>query len=85
MEKLGVDTVRAKLRYGHAPRDLGAEVVGIVVEPPHPKRSFVEAWLAEKDAADRKHRTRINLWTLIFAAIGAATGIAGIVVGLLHR
>jgi hypothetical protein len=83
MERLGVDTVRAKLR--DAGQGSAAEVRHIVDKQPSPSRGFVEDWLAEKDAADRKHRAKIDLWTLIFAATGAAVGVIGIVVALLHR
>ena len=66
MAKLGVDTVRTKLR-DNAGIGPGSEVKYIVSEPPPPSRAFVEDWLAEGDAADRKRRAKIDLWTLTFA------------------
>jgi hypothetical protein len=78
MEELGVENVRAKLAYGHTARELDAPVSDIVDKPPHPNRRFVEAWLAEKDAAERKQR----VWTLICAAVAAATGIIAVLLGI---
>src|SRR5262249_39067089 len=60
MEGLGAETVRAKLAQAGA--DTGTGVLQIVGNPPHPTRKFIEAWLAEQDAAERKRRDRMSGW-----------------------
>jgi len=83
MEGLGSETVRAKLAQSGV--GTGADVLQIVGEPPHPTRKFTERWLAEKDAAERKRRDRVDGWTLVFAAIGAGTGLALLALALSSR
>jgi hypothetical protein len=68
MEVLDTDTVRAKLTQ--AGPGTTSDVLHIAGEPPFSARKFIEAWLAEKGAAERKRRERIDGWTLAFAAIG---------------
>ena len=76
LKKLDVETVRIKLAYGNTAPEPDASVRGIVDQPPLPTRGFVEPWLAEMDAAERKHRARIDCWTLAFAAVAAVSGLA---------
>jgi hypothetical protein len=80
MERLSVETVQLKIAYGNAEPQPDAKVRNIVTELPLPTRAFVEAWLADKDAADRKRRARTDFWTLLFAAVAAAPIIWGIIV-----
>ena len=39
---------------------------------------LIEAWLAEKNAAARKYRVRIDILALILGAIGVAIGVAAL-------
>jgi hypothetical protein len=71
LEKLDVDTVRAKLDYGHTGPSINASVRGIVESEPLPSRGFVEAWLAKKAARWAK----IAYATLVCAAIGAVASV----------
>jgi hypothetical protein len=72
------------LLEGMDTHDADAIVPGIVGEPPHPPRSFVEAWLvAHEDATPRKNLW-IILWRLIAIAIAAA-GVAGAVIAAWPR
>jgi hypothetical protein len=59
--------------------------MGIVDDAPHPPRRLAEDWLAKKDATERKHRARVDHWTLVFAAIGAFAGAIGVALALWHR
>jgi hypothetical protein len=80
MEKLGVETVRAKLRDNAGPGKAG-QVTFIVDKPPHPTREFVETWLGKKE----ERRARNDPWTLVFAAVAAVTGVITVAIALWHR
>jgi len=75
LEKLDVDTVRHKLADGHTGPGIGAEVRGIVDQPMHPSRGFVETWLAEKAERKAARSAAVAYWTLLFAAIGAVASV----------
>jgi hypothetical protein len=83
MERLGADTVRAKLTTTNIGPDTRVRYIVSGSQPP--TREFVEAWLGEKDAFERKHRARVDGWTLAFAAIGAATGLAVLTLTMWRR
>jgi len=65
------------LLEGMDTHDADAGVPGIVSEPPHPPRDFVEAWL-ENEGATRGN-SRVSLLRIIAIAIAAA-GVAGAVI-----
>ena len=77
MEALGPQVVAGKLQGPGTNYGRGADVRGIVESDPHPSRSFVESWLAEKSrAAEALERSRFRwvVWlavAAIFSAIAA--------------
>lgn len=75
MEALGPQVVAAKLQGPGTNYGRGADVRGIVDGDPHPSRSFVESWLAEKNrAAEALERSRFRwvVWLAVAAAIFSA-------------
>lgn len=75
MEALGPQVVAGKLQAPGTSYGRGADVRGIVDSDPHPSRSFVENWLAEKNrSAEVLERTRFRwvLWLAVAAAIFSA-------------
>jgi hypothetical protein len=75
MEALGPQVVAGKLQGPGTSYGRGADVRGIVDSDPHPSRSFVENWLAEKNrAAEALERTRFRwvVWLAVAAAIFSA-------------
>jgi hypothetical protein len=83
MEGLGTETVRAKLaQAGVGTRDDVAQIVG---QLPFPTRKFVETWLAQKEAVERRRRDRVEGFTLAFAGIAAAAALALLALALSHR
>jgi hypothetical protein len=67
------------LLQGMDTHDAEAAVPGIVGEPPHPPRSFVEAWLVAHEDATTRRSLRIILWRLAAIAIAAASVAAAII------
>ena len=80
MENMGAENVRHKLYAYPFGMALGEreQIIGIDEDPPHPGRNFVEAWLAEKCAAERRERA----WILACAIIAAATGIIAVILNI---
>lgn len=79
LKSRGADSVRLLMRIS-AGHDADMAFQGLMVEPPHPPRAFVESWLVSHDESVGKIGRRL-LWPILLVIVAAGIVWAAITIG----